>query len=472
MNNQNQPLNHNSNTIANDTRFTQTLGRKIPKVTFFNGSKIAKDLLNERNAILNLAHQYSLNTVVDMNNTISQLIAQRDMISSDIDKRGVALKSEISKLTQDRDELYRENNFLASEIHGAKQTIELESYGLYDYYNPAQDSAILSDELKEVRQNIKQAISSKSAAYVSSGFSFNNSLKQGKKFTDDMMKLMLKAYNAEAENAIKSIKTEKSVETAINRLNRTKDQVERLGKMIELVINEGFHQDRIREIQIASDYHKAVRAEKERAKEEADILREERKVEAELKKKQEELNKELRQKQIAMAQIEERVKNDLETLTEEEKESIVNLEIEINNIEKSLKEAEERAANLKAGYVYVISNVGSFGEGKVKIGMTRRVDPMERIKELGGASVPFGFDIHLLHYSENAMGVERKLHEIFANRRVNMVNRRREHFYANPIEVKEAILKLDGSITTFVEESNPEDFFESERMREAIGKNN
>src|SRR6201999_1244228 len=91
-----------------------------------------------------------------------------------------------------------------------------------------------------------------------------------------------------------------------------------------------------------------------------------------------------------------------------------------------------RIANIRAGYVYVISNIGAFGPNIVKIGMTRRLDPMDRVRELGDASVPFRYDVHALHFSEDAVGVEAELHRRFAHGRVNRINLRREYFYTTP----------------------------------------
>jgi hypothetical protein len=105
---------------------------------------------------------------------------------------------------------------------------------------------------------------------------------------------------------------------------------------------------------------------------------------------------------------------------------------------------EAREANIRAGYVYVISNIGSFGPAMVKIGMTRRLDPEDRVRELGDASVPFRFDIHALIFSEDAVGLEGKLHAALSEQRVNKVNVRREFFYAEPAQVRELLGQIAG----------------------------
>jgi hypothetical protein len=124
-----------------------------------------------------------------------------------------------------------------------------------------------------------------------------------------------------------------------------------------------------------------------------------------------------------------------------------------------------RAANVRAGYVYVISNVGSFGERMVKIGMTRRLEPLDRVRELGDASVPFRFDVHALFFADDAVGIENSLHKAFADRRVNLVNMRREFFYATPEEVRRELLVLKGDLTQFEDTPEASEFRQSRTNR-------
>ncbi len=124
-----------------------------------------------------------------------------------------------------------------------------------------------------------------------------------------------------------------------------------------------------------------------------------------------------------------------------------------------------RAANVRAGYVYVISNIGAFGERVVKIGMTRRLDPMDRVRELGDASVPFRFDVHVMIFSDDAVGLETALHHTFAHRQVNLVNARREFFFATPLEVKQALLKLRGNLVSYADTPEAIEWRQSETTR-------
>lgn len=162
-------------------------------------------------------------------------------------------------------------------------------------------------------------------------------------------------------------------------------------------------------------------------------------------KKQEEARKMLERKQQQLAiQVSE--------------DKILKLKGEIDALKSALKEAEEekqRAISMaqltKSGYVYIISNVGSFGEGVYKIGMTRRLDPMERILELSNASVPFPFDVHAFIYSEDAPALESYLHRLFDKNKVNVVNFRKEYFRVSIQDIKNAI-KERGYNVDFIDE--------------------
>jgi len=189
------------------------------------------------------------------------------------------------------------------------------------------------------------------------------------------------------------------------------------------------------------------------------IAEEERELMAEEKKAQQEYARAIKQAQKdeekAQFEIEKRQAKLQEAKTQEQ---LQKLNEEIAKLQAALKDAIERreralsmAQQTKSGYVYVISNIGSFGEGIYKIGMTRRLDPMERIFELGNASVPFPFDVHTFIYSEDAPALEAYLHKVFDNKKVNTVNYRKEYFRTTLDEIKNALIRK-GIEADFIEE--------------------
>ena len=142
------------------------------------------------------------------------------------------------------------------------------------------------------------------------------------------------------------------------------------------------------------------------------------------------------------------------------------LESQLSEIDKALNDVDYRQANMRAGYVYIISNIGAFGENVYKIGMTRRLEPQERIDELGDASVPFNFDVHAMIFSDDAPALEAALHRAFENRKLNMVNQRREFFNVTLDEIKEVVKKNFDKTVEFIDVPDAEQYRISMRMKE------
>lgn len=145
------------------------------------------------------------------------------------------------------------------------------------------------------------------------------------------------------------------------------------------------------------------------------------------------------------------------------------MEQQLNNIEEEIRKIDYREANQRAGYVYVISNIGSFGENIYKIGMTRRLEPMDRVDELGDASVPFTFDVHAMIFSDDAPALEAALHRAFDDRKVNMVNTRREFFHVTLEEIEAVVKKNFDRTVEFTKIPNAEQYRESQMMRRQLG---
>ena len=332
------------------------------------------------------------------------------------------------------------------DMHLSDAAVMVDS-GLTNYKHPAESSLELGGLLSDVRSQVKEMIRNKSAIRVADNFTFNNSASKGRKFVADMSKMMLRAYNAEVENCVLTVKAGNG-ESARKRLERARDQVERLGALINLRIDGRYHTLRLEELDLSLRYQNAKRAEKEAEREERARLREERKAQQELAQRRSKLDKEREHYQHVLQSLVEKGRVD-------EAEEIRS---QLEGLDREIEKVDFRAANIRAGYVYVISNVGAFGDRMVKIGMTRRLEPMDRVRELGDASVPFGFDVHALFFSEDAVTVEADLHRRFSHRRVNRVNTRREFFYASPAEVRNVLSEVAGNLLEFTEEPEAEQY--------------
>jgi hypothetical protein len=328
----------------------------------------------------------------------------------------------------------------------------LQEVGIYRYHHPVENSEEYRDRLQTIQERIKDAIKCGDAVLVSERFTFNGSLAKGRKMTSDYSKLMLRAYNAEADTCVRSLRAG-NVMTAKQRLGASVESIAKLGAMMEMRINPTYHSVRIEEIELTADFLMKIQEERAAAREERERLREERKVEQELAAERESLEKERAH-----------YANVLEALTASGDEAgMADVNAKLESVEQAIAQNDFRAANIRAGYVYVISNVGAFGPNVVKIGMTRRLVPIERVNELGGASVPFPFDVHVLYFSADAVTLETDLHHVFANARMNHVNERREFFFATPGEVRAVLAEKVGNLVEFAEQPEATQYFQSKR---------
>lgn len=394
----------------------------------------AGDVLAAREALNRVQQEHS--------QFVHQAQAHRTAIDTD-------LTSAQNKLAEVRDE----RSSLRATLVDLQADVMMQDRGLFSFDNPAEDSIQLKDELDDTKAKYKAQVKNKTATHSAEGFTFNNSVAKGKSFRSKMERMALRSYNAEAENAVLTLKAGR-LDAAEKRLERARDQVNKLGEMISLKIDVNYHNLRMRELRLTAQYLEAKQQAKEAEREERARLREQAKAEKELAAEREKLEKEKAKYEQVISSLKAQGRS----------EEISDLLDKIEEINRGLDDVDYRRANQRAGYVYVISNLGSFGERMVKIGVTRRLEPMDRVRELSDASVPFNFDVHLLHFSKDAVGVETALHRHFAAQKVNRINGRREFFYATPEEVRGVLSDIDGSIVEYKVAPDAEQFRESESI--------
>ena len=408
----------------------------VPKVNLFNAGKIAKQL-DAENARLNaLVEEHGLLDV-------SELDALKARIEIDIE----VVRRELLEL---QGKVQLERALLEtgkSELVDVRAAQEVQELGLFDFEHPAESSVTLSTELASLRSEIKSMVQRRVATNAAAGFTFNGSAAKGNKFIKDMSSILLRAYNAEAENCVKSVRAG-NLGTAQTRLSKVKEQIARQGLMMSLEIDDRYHRLRLVELELAARHLQMLQAEKEMDRERRAELAEQRKAEAELKREQEKLEKERSHYLATLAALE--AQGDIE--------GAERMRARLEEVDRAIADVDYRAANIRAGYVYVISNLGAFGPDMVKIGMTRRLEPMDRVNELGDASVPFRFDVHALFFADDAVGIESMLHQTFATERVNRVNLRREFFRVTPSRVLEALREHSVEILEFKEEAVAPEF--------------
>lgn len=328
----------------------------------------------------------------------------------------------------------------------------LQEVGIYRYHHPLENAALYKERLAQINVQVDAVVKAGKAVLAADMFTFNGSLAKGRKMVADLSKLMLRAYNAEADNCVRSLRSG-NITTATRRLEAAMTAIEKLGTIMEMRISPEYHALRVTELKLTADYQMKVQEEREKARQERELLREQRRAEAELAAEKERLEKERAHYLNALEAL--RANGDHAAAQE--------LAGRLADIDKAIAANDYRIANIRAGYVYVISNIGAFGPNIVKIGMTRRLEPMDRVRELGDASVPFRYDVHAIHFSDDAVTLEHELHKTFAARRVNFINERREFFFATPAEVRAVLLEKTGGLLEYTEAPEAPEYFQSVR---------
>jgi hypothetical protein len=350
------------------------------------------------------------------------------------------LEERLAELQRGVDALEKEKSELQAQIIETREVFLLQEVGLYEYAHPLDSSAAYKDALAALDQEMQRCVKSGQAVSGTKKWVINGSDKEGAKMVADFCKLMLRAYNTEADNVVRTLKPY-SLKPAVERLQKSRVAISKLAASMKIEITALYHDLRVKELELTADYLAKVAEEKEREREERARLKEEETARREYEREQARLEKEKAHYEAALNAL--RMKGDQAAALEAEKK--------LGEIQSAIAGVVSRAANVRAGYVYVISNIGSFRPDVVKIGMTRRLDPLDRVRELGDASVPFRFDVHVIIFSDDAVGLETALHQRFASRRVNFVNAHREFFYVKPTEVKQTLIELQGNLLTFVE---------------------
>lgn len=375
-----------------------------------------------------------------------------------------AVRRQVKDAEQELASLRAHARDLRSQVLVLEESILLESFALYEPKFKLNASYEYKTRLDTVRERQKAMVKGGAAATGNVGWEVNGSKAEGRKLVNDMIKLVLRSFNNEADYCVDNVKFD-NIELGEKRIRQSFDTCNKLGRVMTVRLADEYLNLKLDELRLAHEYQVKKQEEKEEAKRVREELREQQKVEQEIRAAREKIAKERKHFSAALHELNTRLER---ARDEEERALLVTKIAEVEAGRAALEDEEKvidyREQNAKAGYVYVISNIGAFGEGVYKIGMTRRLDPMERIDELGDASVPFWFDVHALVFSENAPALEAKLHERFALGRLNKVNGRKEFFRADITEIEAVIRANYDAVVEVVREAPAAQYRESLRM--------
>lgn len=364
----------------------------------------------------------------------------------DLEKEYERVASEKQKLENAIDNLrasYREKkkifDTLVQEAAIYDEEIDLAELGFYKPHYDFDTSEKYKEQRALVKKKQKEMISDKSAIYCHTEWSVQGSKAKGRTMTNRAIRLTARAFNNECDAAISNA-TWNNVARMEKRIEKAYEAINKLNKSNAIEISHRYLQLKLEELRLTHEYKDKKHQEKLEQAEIRQQMREEAKLEKEMEKalKDEERYQTLLDK--AKREAEKSTGAKLEKL----KKKIAELDAELEEAHAKSERAKSMAQQTKIGHIYVISNIGSFGKDIYKIGMTRRLEPLDRVKELGDASVPFLFDIHAIIYSEDAPDMEKALHQTFDTDRVNLVNNRKEFFHLKLEDIEKEVKKISN----------------------------
>jgi hypothetical protein len=277
------------------------------------------------------------------------------------------LATVLAEIDQATEGLRQQNQQLAqvrAQIVETDETALLQEAGLYDYRHRLDDAVAYKARLDRLKQQMRTATQNGRAVLAVTDWTVNGSARDGRKMVADFSKLMLRAHNAEADNCVRTVRPHNRAAT-VARLSKTRDTIARLGKTMRIRIADSYHRLRVDEIELTADHAAKVEEEKEQIRAQREAQREEEKARKEYEREKARLLKERAHVETALAKLRARGGD----LTE--------LEAKLHSVDEAIAGVGSREANIRAGFVYVISNIGAFGPDIVKIGLTRPSTPVE-----------------------------------------------------------------------------------------------
>lgn len=370
---------------------------------------------------------------------ITELAQKQSTLESDHKKRLQELNDEFTKYKAMYDALRHE-------LALVEENIDVQSYGVYKPHFDFKTSEEYKNKLQENYQKQKRLIKEDKAARCTTEWVVGGSRQAGERMTKQYTKLMVRAFNGESDSCILKVKWN-NVVVMEQRIRKALEAINKLGTTHNIFITQEYLDVKLQELRLTHELEEKLYKEKEEQRRIQEQMREEEKVQREIEKAKKEAEDEENRYQKALEKAKAELEQAQGTEVDQLNEKIQALEDQLAHAHEEKERALSRAQLTKSGHVYIISNIGSFGENVFKIGMTRRLDPFDRIKELGDASVPFGFDVHAMVYSENAPDLESKLHEFFGLKRINLINERKEFFNVTIQELEQFAKENSLSIT-------------------------
>lgn len=383
------------------------------------------------------------NLIQDIEANQSKLATLEETIEKEKSKIEHDIEERISKKSTELNQLYSEISKVKKELKNKKEEIEnLEPLVTVVNIDTKGLDLATSQELKNILSKYKL----EEADLVKDNTAVDVLIYDDKKFITTQIRQILRSFNAECDLAISNV-TLKNIDTMRNKILRSYEALNKIYKSDGVQITKTFLENKLQQLITAHSYQEKLEDEREQKKLIQEQLKEEEKVRREIEREKAKIEKDETQFKNEISKLMkylQKTDNDVEKNLYIDK--IKECEEKLSELETVKSDVLNREKNTRAGFVYIISNIGSFGENIFKIGMTRRLEPMDRIKELSSASVPFEFDVHALIFSDDAPSLESILHNTFREYEVNKVNHRKE-FFSIPLEKIEKVVTENHNAT-------------------------
>lgn len=343
-------------------------------------------------------------------------------------------------------EIQNSLKMLNKDLENAEQELStLHSTTLIEHFNFSDYDGISSEDCK----NKLTLLKNDEQSLIKSGAAIHVQSNSTKKVINDNIKQILRCFNTECDNILMNLSV-KNIDNMRNKIAKSFETLNKIFSVDGISIDKKLLEFKLEELNLVYSYEVKREQERELQKSIKEQMLEEEKVRREIEVQKSKIEKDQQQcsKEInkLMSYI-QKTQNDVEKQLYIDK--IKELEDKLKELEISKESILEREANARAGFVYIISNIGSFGENVYKIGMTRRLEPMDRIKELSSASVPFEFDVHAMIFSDDAPSLETALHQHFEYKSVNRVNLRKEFFKVSLDEIEKVVKEKFNNTVEF-----------------------
>jgi len=396
---------------------------------------------------------------------IANLVKEIDKLKLEKDK----ISKEVDKLFSKKQELSNKIKLKKKDLILLDDEILMQEFGLYKPIYDFESSEKYKQAIDNLRVVQKEMIKNKSAVIYSNNWTVDGSKAKGRKMTNDNIKQIIMAFNIECDNLIAKVKYN-NIQSIQKRIEKTFERLNKLNESNQVLLTSKYLECKLSELKLVHEYQVKKQEEKEEQKRIREELREEAKLKKELEEAKKNTLKDITHFENALSKLNEQLKSN--NLSDEEIKNLQlkkeELEKNIDNLNLSLKDIDYRQENQRVGYVYIISNIGAFGKDVYKIGMTRRLEPMDRIDELGDASVPFNFDVHAMIFADDAPKLENALHKAFENKKLNMVNQRREFFNVTLEEIEKVVKENFDKTVEFKKEPEAEQFRQSLKIKDTV----